>query len=194
MYIKTLAGLRFIIPAPVVPALALVMVACIGSATVMAEQETKPWRQFEVMGKRVTVEPELNEAGVRSYEVLAEEAGLAVARLSVNRNGVLSDAWKTDLDNDGNPEIVVIVGQLQGSNKGSADIHEWDGYKFASERAAQRISSEGAAYDGHDQYRIENGKLLREFPRFTNTGTSKVPSGEKALYQYDMQSGQWMSQ
>ncbi len=175
-----------------VPALALLSLSC--GSTVMADEAATPWRQFVVMGKRVTVGPELNEGGVRSYEILAEEGGLAAARLSVNRNGVLSDAWKTDLDKDGNPEIVVIVGQLQGSNAGSADIHEWDGYKFASVRATQKIGSEGTAYDGHDQYKIENGKLVREFPRFTNNGGTKVPNGEKAKYQYDMQSGQWMSQ
>ena len=163
------------------------------SGAAIGQESEKPWRQFELAGKVVTVAPELGEAGVRSYEVLAEEAGLAVARLSVNRNGVLSDAWKTDLDNDGNPEIVVVVGQLKGGNTGSADIHEWDGHKFASVRATQKIASEGAAYDGHDQYHIVDGKLVREFPRFTSSGGSKVPSGEKARYQYDMQSGQWIS-
>jgi hypothetical protein len=172
---------------------ALIVIFSSMGSLVFAEQTTAPWRQFDMMGKVVTVEPELGEKGVRSYEVLAAENGLATARLSVNRNGVLSDTWKTDLDSDGNPEIVVIVGQLGGGNAGSADIHEWDGHKFASVRAMQKIDSEGAAYDGHDQYKIVNGNLLREFPRFRSNEGRKVPSGGRASFRYDMKSGQWIS-
>ena len=163
------------------------------TAPILAAETAAPWRQFDLAGKVATIQAEVGEKGLRSYEVLVEENGLAAARLSVNRNGVLSEAWKTDLDADGNPEIVVVVGQLGGGNAGSADIHEWDGHKFASVRAIQTIASEQPAYDGHDQYKIVGGKLVREFPRFRDNNGSKVPTGDKASFRYDMSSGQWIS-
>ena len=153
-----------------------------------------PWRSFDLAGKTVSIQPDVDSKGLRSYEILVEENGLAVARLSVNRNGVLSNAWKTDLDADGNPEIVVAVVQLAGTNEGSADIHEWDGYKFLSERTSQKISGEKSRYAGHDQYDLRDGILTREFPRFNLQNGAQVPSSEKARYRFDMQAGRWIAQ
>ena len=159
-------------------------------------QEADPaaaWRQFEIDGKLISVNPDADGDGKRSYEVLAEQDGLAVARLSVNRDGILSNAWKADLDKDGDPEVVVAIGQLDGTNKGGVDIHEWDGYKFVSAKGQARIPAEQANYDGHDQFRLADGQLIREFPRFRDEGGSRVPAGETASYRYDMASGHWVA-
>lgn len=156
--------------------------------------ESAAWRQFNINGNTVSINSEGNPDGKRSYEVLAENDGLAVARLSVNRNGVLSDAWKADLDGNGAPEIIVAVGQLDGSNQGSVDVHEWDGYKFISKRLPQAIPSEKGAYFGHDQFKLENGQLIREFPRFKDESDGQIPSGEKARYRFDMQVFGWAPQ
>ena len=164
------------------------------TSTVNAAEEdaATAWRQFEIAGKTISVNPDADGDGKRSYEVLVEEAGLAVARLSVNRNGVLSDAWKTDLDNDGNPELVIAVGQLDGMNRGAVDIHEWDGYKFVSERGPDKPVGE-TSYEGHDQFSLKAGQLIREFPKFRDEGGARVPAGESASYRYDMATSQWIA-
>ena len=154
-------------------------------------QQASAWRQFEFDGKVISVNADTGIDGEGGYEILAEQNGLAVARLSVNRVGIMSDAWKTDLDKDGNFEVVVATGQLNGTNKGGVDIHEWDGYKFVSTRSRERIDAERASYDGHDQYKLVDGQLIREFPRFQNDAGTWVPSGETARYRYDMSSGEW---
>ena len=155
--------------------------------------DSPAWRQFEFDDKTISVSADTDAEGKRSYEVLAEQTGLAVARLSVNRDGVLSDAWKTDLDQDGSPEVVVAVGQLNGTNNGTVDIHEWDGHKFVSTRGQDRIPSAQAFYDGHDQFSFTDGQLVREFPRFRDEGGARVPAGETASYVYQMSSGQWVA-
>lgn len=167
----------------------------LGSAEARAAEENAgtAWRQFEIDGKTMSVRPDSNADGTRSYEVLAEDNGLVMSRLLVNRNGVLSNAWKTDLDGDGSPEVVVAVSQINGTNEGAVDIHEWDGYKFASVRAPKKIAAEKDSYDGHDQFDFAAGKLRREFPRFTRSGDNRVPTGDTASYQFDMQSGQWIT-
>ena len=153
--------------------------------------ESTAWRQFDIDGKTISVNPDADGDGKRSYEVLAEQGGLTVARLSVNRDGILSNAWKTDLDKDGAPEVVVAVGQLNGTNNGGVDIHEWDGYKFVSTKGQARIDAERGSYDGHDQYKLADGQLIREFPRFKTEGDARVPTGDTASYRYDMSSGGW---
>ena len=176
--------------------LALVWMILLMMSGITAAQEANPagaWRQFEIDGKLISVNPDADGDGKRSYEVLAEQDGLAVARLSVNRDGILSDAWKADLDKDGDPEVVVAIGQLDGTNKGGVDIHEWDGYKFVSAKGQARIPAEQANYDGHDQFKLADGQLIREFPRFRDEGGSRVPAGETASYRYDMASGHWVA-
>ena len=164
-----------------------------GIASAAEEVPDSAWRQFDIDGKTMSVRPDSNADGTRSYEVLAEDNGLVMSRLLVNRNGVLSNAWKTDLDGDGSPEVVVAISQLNGTNEGAVDIHEWDGYKFDSVQAPRKIAAEKSVYDGHDQFEFAAGKLRRAFPRFTQAGENRVPTGETASYQFDMQSGQWIA-
>ncbi|MGR8947966.1 MAG: hypothetical protein ACU84Q_07960 [Gammaproteobacteria bacterium] len=174
--------------------IALLIVVGGPSAVADEGQPSSAWRAFEFQGKTVSVRPENNADGTSSYEVLAEEGGLVMARLLVNRNGVLSDAWKTDLDGDGSPELVVAIGQLNGTNQGAVDIHEWDGYKFDSVRVPLDIAAEKNSYDGHDQFKLTAGKLRREFPRFIEAEGNRVPSGDKASYHFDMQSSRWIAE
>lgn len=79
--------------------------------------------------------------------------------LSVQREGIITDAWNMDLDNDGNPEIYVqtLV------RKNVADVNV---YEFNSD--FNKISFPGITslkgYQGDDKFFVKNGDLFRSVP------------------------------
>ena len=149
---------------------------------------------FEREGLAIEVgvrEPGYGES--RSYQIAVSDALRVLARLEVNRDGLVTDAWLTDLDRDGHFEIVVATGQLDGTDKGAVDIHEWRDFRFETWRTAPLAPAEAAGYRGNDQIRLENGQLRREFPVFTDAsaGQRPLPTGEMARFEYDAAAMRW---
>lgn len=79
--------------------------------------------------------------------------------ISVEREGIITDAWNMDLDNDGNPEIYIqtLV------RKNVADVNV---YEFGSD--FNKISFPGIStmkgYQGEDKFFVKNGDLFRSIP------------------------------
>ncbi len=100
--------------------------------------------------------------------------------LSAEREGVLTDAWNMDLDNDGNPEIYL---QLQSDkNKSDLNVYEYSGGGF------NKITFPGLGnlkknYAGGDSYTLKDGELFRSFP-LVNPKDSTEKAGEKVTVQY----------
>ncbi|WAC40608.1 hypothetical protein [Pedobacter sp. SL55] len=87
--------------------------------------------------------------------------------IAVEREGIITDAWNMDLDNDGNPEIYIqtLV------RKNVADVNV---YEYANE--FNKISFPGIStmkgYKGDDKFFVKNGDLFRSVP------TVQVDSGK----------------
>ncbi len=95
---------------------ALVAVAGLASA---AGREV---HTFERAGLTIVVassESEFSES--RAYQVVVSDALRTLSRLEVNRDGVIADAWITDLDRDGAFEIIVATDLLAGEDRGAVD-------------------------------------------------------------------------
>lgn len=80
--------------------------------------------------------------------------------IAVERNGIITDAWNMDLDNDGNPEIYV-----QSTVRKSVldlNVYEFAGGDF------NKISFPGISsmkgYQGDDKFFVKNGELFRSVP------------------------------
>lgn len=79
--------------------------------------------------------------------------------LSVQREGVVTDAWNMDLDNDGNPEIYVQT--LVRKNVADVNVYEFN-------NDFNKISFPGISslkgYQGDDKFFVKNGDLFRSVP------------------------------
>lgn len=140
-----------------------------------------------------SVESEFSEA--RAYQVVVSDELRTLSRLEVNRDGVIADAWMTDLDGDGAFEIVVATGLLDGDDRGAVDIHEWQDGRFSSTAVARLPADERAAYRGNDQFSVENHQLWWAFPLFDapDADGNAVPSGRMARFRYDYGANRWLS-
>ena len=119
-------------------------------------------------------------------------AGLrTLARLEVNRDGMVTDAWITDLDDDGAFEIVVATAQLAGTEIGAADVHEWQGFHFNSTKTGDLGADQRPDYRGNDQFTVTGGRLRRAYPIFADSDGTAVPTGALAEFEYRFGENRW---
>jgi len=117
--------------------------------------EIKPGFNFEVVswGKGVD--------SVGGYLILmSDSVKNNYKSISVERKGIITDAWNMDLDNDGNPEIYVQYVVRK-------DVSDMNVYEFAG-NSFDKISFPGLnttkGYEGKDQFFVKNGELFRSVP------------------------------
>jgi hypothetical protein len=95
--------------------------------------------------------------------------------ISVERAGVITDAWNMDLDNDGNPEI--YVQSVVRKNVTDLNVYEF-GNDF------NKISFPGInsmkGYKGDDKFFVKNGDLFRSVP-VVQTDSGKTTTLVKTL-------------
>jgi hypothetical protein len=80
--------------------------------------------------------------------------------ISVERNGIITDAWNMDLDNDGNPEI--YVQSVVRKNVNDLNVYEFNGNDFNKISFPGITSMKG--YEGNDNFFVKNGDLFRAIP------------------------------
>ncbi len=122
--------------------------------------EIKPGYYFEVVswGKGVD--------SVGGFLILmSDSAKNNYKSIAVERNGIITDAWNMDLDNDGNPEI--YVQSLVRKNVTDVNVYEF-GNDF------NKISFPGIntmkGYQGDDKFFVKNGDLFRSVPIVQSEG------------------------
>ena len=122
--------------------------------------EIKPGFNFEVVswGKGVDT--------LGGYLILMSDSLKNNYRsISVERNGIITDAWNMDLDNDGNPELYIQY--LVRKNVNDLNVYEYSNGSF------DKISFPGLkedlkkGYEGNDKFYVKNGDLFRSVPVVT---------------------------
>ena len=95
--------------------------------------------------------------------------------LSVEREGIITDAWNMDLDNDGNPEIYIQT--LVRKNVADVNVYEFN-------NDFNKISFPGIStmkgYKGDDKFFVKNGDLFRSVPT-VQTDSGKTTTFVKTL-------------
>jgi len=95
--------------------------------------------------------------------------------ISVERAGIITDAWNMDLDNDGNPEIYIQT--LVRKNVADVNVYEFN-------NDFNKISFPGIStmkgYQGDDKFFVKNGDLFRSVPT-VQTDSGKTTTLVKTL-------------
>jgi hypothetical protein len=139
--------------------------------------------------KNITIKPGLNFEivswgkgvdSVGAYMLLMSDSVKNNYRsLSVERNGIITDAWNMDLDNDGNPELYIEL--LSKKNVRDLNVYEYSGNSFNKISFPSLSSKMKKVYGGDDQFLIRNGELFRTFPIVNSTDTAQQNGSSKML-------------
>ena len=134
----------------------------------------KPGLNFEVVswGKGVD--------SVGGYLVLMSDSTRNNYKsLSVEREGIITDAWNMDLDNDGNPELYIEL--LSKKTTKDLNVYEYSNGSFNKISFPALSSRAKKTYGGNDKFTIKNGELFRSYPIVNSTDTAVQNGSEKML-------------
>ena len=106
-------------------------------------------------------------------------------------DGAIVDVYNTDMDVDGNPEILI-----QSKKKDTIDHTTIYAFEFSNNKAQKLdfpklTSSQKKGYRGNDNFYIEEGKFIREFPVYEGSGKEAKPTGQKRKLEYSLHSNQF---
>ena len=97
---------------------------------------------------------------------------------SVERNGIITDSWNMDLDNDGNPELYIQYVVRK-------NVNDLNVYEFAN-NSFNKISFPGLnnnlkkGFHGNDKFFVKNGDLFRTVP-IVNVDSGKTTTIIKTI-------------
>jgi len=99
---------------------------------------------------------------------------------SVEREGIITDVWNMDLDNDGNPELYIEL--LSKKNVKDLNVYEYSGNSFNKISFPPLSSKSKKYYGGNDQFMIKNAELFRSFPLISTADSTQQKGAVKVLH------------
>lgn len=145
----------------------------------------------------------------QSYDVLSwgrgsEEAGafmilhsdssaIKYTTTTGNLDGAIIDVYNSDMDVDGNPEILIQAKSKDTTNYTSIYAFEFNDNNSKANKLdfPKLTNSQRKGYRGNDNFYIKEGKLMREFPIFNGTGKDAKPSGAKRQLEYGLRGNEF---
>jgi hypothetical protein len=99
--------------------------------------------------------------------------------LSNEREGIITDAFNMDMDNDGNPEIYIEF--QSDKNRFDLNVFEYSGGSFNKITFPGLSSNMKKIYAGGDKYTIKEGELYRSFPIVNPRDTTEKAGDLKTI-------------
>jgi hypothetical protein len=101
-------------------------------------------------------------------------------------DGTIVDVYNSDMDLDGNPEILIQARGTDSTNFATIYAFEFSGGKADKLTFPRLNSSQRKGYHGSDNFYIKEGKFMREFPIYDGSGQDAKPTGAKRVLQYGL--------
>lgn len=120
-----------------------------------------------------------------AYLILeSDSTGAKYTTTTGDLDGEIIDVYNTDMDMDGNPEILI-----QTKAKDSTQHIKIDAFEYKDNRAQKLdfpklTSLQKKGYRGEDQFYIKDGSLMREFPVYDGSEADAKPTGNKRVLAY----------
>jgi hypothetical protein len=98
-------------------------------------------------------------------------------------NGTIVDVFNTDMDLDGNPEIIIQAKGIDTNNYINIYAFEFTNGHAEKLDFPKLTKQQRQGYRGDDNFYVQDGKLFREFPLFD---ANAKPNGQKRQLEYGM--------
>ena len=148
--------------------------------------EVSPGNDFDILswGRGST------ETG--SFEILhSDSVNMNYTTTTGDLNGSIVDAFNTDMDMDGNPEIVIQAKTNDSVYNTAIYAFEFSNGKANKLDFPKLTSSQKKGYRGNDNFYIQDGNLMRQFALYEGSGKEAKPTGQKRLFQYGLRNNEF---
>lgn len=108
-------------------------------------------------------------------------------------DGTVTAAEVADLNRDGSPELYIYVTSAGGGSYGRLVGYSANRRKSLSDIYLPELADDqvhGRGYQGHDQFRIVEGWLVRTFPVYNPGDLQSKPTGGQRQLQYALHPGE----
>jgi hypothetical protein len=140
---------------------------------------------------RVTVPPK-EPCSIGTYTVTFSRKGAAPQKVTLRRDGTISDVFFEDVTGDGQRDLVVFVTSAGSGAYGLIDIWERTGSRYKAGIVADLMPDQRAGYRGHDTYAAAAGVLRRSFPLYREGDPNCCPTGGTAIFRWDAKTNIWI--
>jgi hypothetical protein len=106
-------------------------------------------------------------------------------------DGAIVDVYNTDMDMDGNPEILIQAKATDTANYATIYAFEFNNDKANKLDFPKLTKSQRQGYRGSDNFYIQDGKFMREFPIYGGNTKDAKPTGQKRLLQYGLRNNEF---
>ena len=100
--------------------------------------------------------------------------------------GKYIETFNTDMDTDGNPEIIVYTTSNKKYQPANIYCFEYSGEEPSKIRFPELTDKTKKQYKGKDKFYIHDGKLRREFALFDNMDDDKAKPVSKKTVEYSL--------
>ena len=99
-------------------------------------------------------------------------------------DGTIVDVYNSDLDADGNPELLIQIKISDTVNYTNIYAYEFSNEKSQKLTFPRLSKSQSKGYHGNDNFYLKDGQLFREFPIFNGDAAKAKNNNQKRLLQY----------
>jgi hypothetical protein len=122
-----------------------------------------------------------------AFEILhSDSAGAKYTTTTGDLDGDIVDVYNSDMDLDGNPEILIQAKGKDTTNYTTMYAFEFGNGKVNKIDFPRLTKIQRAGYRGNDNFYIKDGALIREFPVYDGNTKDAKPTGQKRQFQYGL--------
>lgn len=122
-----------------------------------------------------------------SYLILhSDSLGKKYTTTTGDLDGTIVDVYNSDMDLDGNPEILIQAKSKDTTNYPTIIAFEFNNGKANKLEFPRLTSSQRKGYHGNDNFYVKEGKFMRDFPIYDGSGTDAKATGQKRVLEYGL--------
>jgi hypothetical protein len=118
----------------------------------------------------------------------SDSSGKKYTSTTGDLDGTIVDVYNSDMDLDGNPELLIQSKAADTANYATIYAFEFNNSKANKLDFPKLTSSQRKGYRGNDNFYIKEGKFMREFPIYDGSGKDARPTGQKRVLEYGLRS------
>ncbi len=120
----------------------------------------------------------------RRYSIEIHHQNIIITKQDSIYDSVVENSWLTDLDNDNNFEIIVLLRSAGSGGYGFLDLYEFLGNELTAYKLPEVNPRLKKVYMGHDKFRITDKHIEHQFPAYNDSDPNCCPTGGNVKVKY----------